>query len=221
MMLGLASAPHRKLQISGRVRRRIVGAIAYVVVATVHALLLSGWITSSDFQASKPAGQPIAVSLLAPVAPVPQPQQPADKPEPKPQPDPKQKAKAVPKPVEQSAASTMPSSAPPTTTVVADAAPELEPIVAVRFDADYLNNPSPKYPALSRRLREQGVVMVRVHVLSDGLPQTVELKSTSGSERLDQAALDAVRQWRFVPAKRGSEAIAAWVVVPISFSLGA
>jgi len=49
----------------------------------------------------------------------------------------------------------------------------------------------------------------------------VELKSTSGSERLDQAALDAVRQWRFVPAKRGSEAIAAWVVVPISFSLGA
>jgi periplasmic protein TonB len=88
-----------------------------------------------------------------------------------------------------------------------------------RFDADYLNNPAPRYPALSRRLREEGVVLVRVHVLPSGQPDVVELKRSSGSSRLDESALTTVRQWRFVPARRGSEAVAAWVVVPVAFSL--
>lgn len=90
-----------------------------------------------------------------------------------------------------------------------------------RFDADYLNNPDPRYPALSRRLREQGVVMLRVYVLPNGLPETVELKRSSGSVRLDEAALAAVRQWRFLPARSGEVAVAAWVLVPVSFSLSA
>jgi periplasmic protein TonB len=90
-----------------------------------------------------------------------------------------------------------------------------------RFDADYLNNPAPRYPALSRRLREEGVVMLRVYVLPNGLPDTVELKRSSGSARLDESALMAVRQWRFLPARSGDIAVAAWVVVPIAFSLAA
>lgn len=90
-----------------------------------------------------------------------------------------------------------------------------------RFDADYLNNPAPRYPALSRRLREEGVVMLRVYVLPSGLPETVELKRSSGSTRLDESALMAVRQWRFLPARSGDIAVAAWVVVPIAFSLAA
>jgi protein TonB len=90
-----------------------------------------------------------------------------------------------------------------------------------RFDADYLNNPAPRYPALSRRLREEGVVMLRVYVLPNGLPDTVELKRSSGSARLDESALMAVRQWRFLPARSGDVAVAAWVVVPIAFSLAA
>ena len=90
-----------------------------------------------------------------------------------------------------------------------------------RFDADYLNNPAPHYPPLSRRLHEEGVVLVRVHVAPDGSPDIVELKRSSGSERLDESALAAVRKWRFVPAKRGSETVGAWVIVPISFSLTA
>jgi protein TonB len=88
-----------------------------------------------------------------------------------------------------------------------------------RFDADYLNNPAPRYPALSRRLREEGVVMLRVYVLPSGLPDTVELKRSSGSTRLDESALVAVRQWRFLPARSGDIAVAAWVLVPIAFSL--
>ena len=90
-----------------------------------------------------------------------------------------------------------------------------------RFDADYLNNPAPSYPPLSRRMREEGIVLVRIFVTSEGLPDQIELKRSSGSVRLDEAALSVVRKWRFVPAKRGSEAVAAWVVVPIAFSLTA
>lgn len=88
-----------------------------------------------------------------------------------------------------------------------------------RFDADYLNNPAPGYPALSRRLREQGVVLLRVYVLPSGAPEQVELKQSSGSARLDESALTAVRKWKFTPAQSAGRAVAAWVVVPIAFSL--
>lgn len=88
-----------------------------------------------------------------------------------------------------------------------------------RFDADYLHNPRPVYPPMSRRMGEEGKVYLRVRVEADGSPSWVEIKTSSGSPRLDQAAENAVRRWRFVPAKRGDEAISAWVVVPISFNL--
>jgi len=88
-----------------------------------------------------------------------------------------------------------------------------------RFDADYLQNPRPAYPAASRRMGEQGKVWLRAHVLPNGNTDNVEIKQSSGSPRLDSAALEAVKRWRFVPARQGGEAVAAWVVVPISFSL--
>ena len=65
----------------------------------------------------------------------------------------------------------------------------------------------------------RGKVYLRVRVEPDGRPSQVEIKTSSGSVRLDQAAEDAVRCWRFIPAKRGDEAVSAWVVVPISFNL--
>lgn len=88
-----------------------------------------------------------------------------------------------------------------------------------RFDADYLHNPRPVYPPMSRRMGEEGKVYLRVRVEPDGRPSQVEIKTSSGSVRLNQAAEDAVRRWRFIPAKRGDEAVSAWVVVPISFNL--
>lgn len=90
-----------------------------------------------------------------------------------------------------------------------------------RFDADYLDNPPPRYPALSRRMREEGVVLVRVYVLPNGAPEVVELKRSSGSARLDESALIAVRLWKFVPAQRAGQSVGAWVVVPVAFSLTA
>jgi protein TonB len=87
------------------------------------------------------------------------------------------------------------------------------------FNAAYLDNPAPKYPSVSRRLGEQGLVLLRVQVTADGAAESVELQTGSGSNRLDQAALEAVKKWRFVPAKRGEQSVSASVVVPVRFSL--
>lgn len=88
-----------------------------------------------------------------------------------------------------------------------------------RYDAAYLNNPAPTYPAVSRRLREEGQVMLRVLVSTEGQPKNIELRTSSGSDRLDKAAIAAVSRWRFVAAQRGDQAIEAWVLVPIVFKL--
>lgn len=92
-------------------------------------------------------------------------------------------------------------------------------VVPPRFDAGYLQNPEPDYPSLSKRLGEEGKVVLRVLVNADGLPEQVEIRQSSGHPRLDQAALGTVRRWRFTPARRGAERLAAWVLVPLSFQL--
>jgi protein TonB len=86
-------------------------------------------------------------------------------------------------------------------------------------NADYLQNPKPAYPPLSRRMGEQGKVIVRVLIGADGQPQKAELKQSSGFERLDQAALTTVMKWRYVPGKRGGVAEDMWFNVPINFVL--
>ena len=100
-------------------------------------------------------------------------------------------------------------------------APEVmtEPVTPPRFDAAYLNNPAPTYPPTSRRLHEHGVVLLRVRVTPEGHPAEVLVERTSGSGRLDSAAVNAVQQWKFVPAHRGSEPAEAWVIVPLQFEL--
>lgn len=98
------------------------------------------------------------------------------------------------------------------------AAPVVEQ-VAARYDAAYLHNPAPAYPIMSRRRREQGTVQLQVWVSAEGRAIKVALLHSSGFERLDAAAVDTVRQWRFVPARRGEVAMASSVVVPIVFAL--
>ena len=87
------------------------------------------------------------------------------------------------------------------------------------FNADYLENPAPAYPALSRRSGEEGKVMLRVLVSPAGRADDVQVRTSSGSPRLDEAARTTVLRWKFVPAKRGDEAVSAWVLIPISFRL--
>ena len=98
-------------------------------------------------------------------------------------------------------------------------APSPPAVSQPRFDAGYLQNPAPAYPALSRRLGEEGKVVLRVFVEPTGRPGQIEIKTGSGSPRLDQAAQEAVWRWKFISARRGDEAIGAWVLVPIVFNL--
>lgn len=99
-------------------------------------------------------------------------------------------------------------------------AAEQEPVVEPpKFGAAYLNNPAPKYPASSRRAGEQGRVLLKVLVSEQGTPEEIELDTSSGSERLDQAAMDAVKKWSFIPAKRSNQPVSAYVLVPVKFSL--
>lgn len=92
-------------------------------------------------------------------------------------------------------------------------------LVPPKFDADYLDNPPPVYPRLSKRLNEVGNVALMVFVDAKGAPGRIDIQTSSGYERLDQAAVEAVRRWRFVPARQGDKSVAAWVLVPIYFSL--
>lgn len=87
------------------------------------------------------------------------------------------------------------------------------------FKAAYLSNPQPPYPLHSRRLREAGEVRLRVQVSASGLAEQVVIHAGSGYERLDLAARAAVREWRFVPARRDGNAVSGWVEVPIQFKL--
>jgi protein TonB len=93
------------------------------------------------------------------------------------------------------------------------------PVTPPVFAAAYLHNPAPAYPAAARRRQEEGKVMLRVYVSAAGGAEKVELQQSSGFPHLDQAAMDAVRGWRFVPARQGDTSVAAWVIVPINFIL--
>ncbi|MGQ0750253.1 MAG: energy transducer TonB [Betaproteobacteria bacterium] len=117
-------------------------------------------------------------------------------------------APAVPEPK-----SVPPSPAPPP---VVPPKPALTPPA---FNAAYLRNPAPRYPTVARRNGEQGTVTLRVLVTREGAPARVTVEQTSGSRHLDIAALEAVKTWRFVPARQGTEPVEAWVLVPIVFRL--
>lgn len=110
--------------------------------------------------------------------------------------------------------------APAAASAPAKSAPaEAAPLIQPHLNADYLDNPPPAYPRISRRLGEQGKVLLRAMINTDGTVAQLSVQKTSGFSRLDQAALETVKHWRFVPARRGSQIVPAWVVVPISFSL--
>ena len=92
-------------------------------------------------------------------------------------------------------------------------------LVEPSADADYLKNPPPAYPRASRRLGEQGTVIVRVFISTQGLPEKAEVRTSSGFARLDQAALEAVQRWRFVPGRRSGTPEAMWFNIPVRFVL--
>ncbi|HSV79612.1 MAG TPA: energy transducer TonB [Ramlibacter sp.] len=113
-----------------------------------------------------------------------------------------------------------PAPAPITAPVAVAPAPPAPPKVELpSSDAEYLQNPRPPYPPMSKRLGEKGRVLVGVLIGTDGRAQQAELRKSSGYDRLDQAALETVRKWRYVPGKRNGVPEAMWFNVPIDFVL--
>jgi periplasmic protein TonB len=180
----------------------------------------------------------VPVSVLAEIVspPPPQPEPPRPKP---PEPIVKQAHPVRPAlpPAPQPAARLDPAPSPNAPTGVAEPQPAAPPIAAPvaaapapapaapprielpSSDADYLHNPKPAYPAMSKRMGEQGKVLVRVLIGADGSLLEAAIAQSSGYERLDNAALAAVRQWRFVPGKRNGVAVPMSHQVPVNFIL--
>lgn len=87
------------------------------------------------------------------------------------------------------------------------------------FRANYAHNPKPEYPSIAKSRGWQGKVMLRVQVSAEGLSDAVAVETSSGHEILDEAAIEAVKKWKFIPAKRGETPVASSVIVPIIFTL--
>ncbi|MCK9985347.1 MAG: periplasmic protein TonB [Azoarcus sp.] len=214
--------------------------LLFVLVVLAHA---AGLATLAQLarQPAAVAETPISVALIELPVPLPSvappPPRPVVEPPPKPAPRPQTRApkpapqvteaptairsetpppQATPEPVRETFAPAPPAPPAPAARPVPEAPPA---VIAARFDAAYLNNPAPAYPPLSRRMREEGKVMLRVQVTAEGLPAQVDLAESSGYARLDTAAREAVQRWRFVPAKQGGQPVAAAVIVPIVFKL--
>lgn len=111
-------------------------------------------------------------------------------------------------------------SATPSATTPVPGSDRDEPMVEARHDVASLNNPKPPYPLGARRRGLEGRVLIAARVAADGRCAEARVRRSSGHELLDDSARDAVRRWRFVPARRGETAVDSWVEVPIVFRLG-
>lgn len=83
----------------------------------------------------------------------------------------------------------------------------------------YLEPPAPEYPRLSKRNAESGRVMVRVYIDPSGLPRNVQVSTSSGHPRLDDAAAASVQKARFKPYTENGQPVGAWTTIPINFEL--
>ena len=167
------------------------------------------------------------VDVPVPPSPAVQPRPVAKRPAPQPAPQPLAIADPTPAPNAPTGVLTPQPPAPPMGAPVAvtPAAPSAPPAPArvelPSTDADYLNNPKPAYPPLSKRMGEQGKVVVRVLIGADGLPpEGRNTQAPAAIERLDQAALATVMKWRYVPGKRAGVAGGHVVQRPDQFCAG-
>lgn len=103
---------------------------------------------------------------------------------------------------------------------VATAAPaEDRSVPKLVSSVEYVREPSPRYPPQSRRLREQGLVVLRVVIDERGAASSIEIETSSGHARLDDAAREAVLRAAFRPYVEDGEPRRALVLIPIEFAL--
>ena len=194
------------------------GAVAAIAL---HAALAAALLSYEPARTAMLATAPLMVNLIVPSRPEAKPPVELPKPKPvvKPRPTPPEPLPLIAAPLEAPSPSPILVAPPPPPEPAPIAATPPAAITAPIFAADYLDNPPPSYPVLSRRAGEQGRVVLRVLIDPGGRADDVEIRSSSGHARLDESARETVRRWRFIPAKRGDEPVPAWVLIPISFRL--
>jgi protein TonB len=224
-------------------------AASFVAAALVHALLLFGirLETPARPPAMNEETAPMDVSLVEappepePAAASPTPAEPAPTPEPLPTPDMSTPPpEATPEPEMTPEPETIPESTP--------APPRPKPVIRreeqthskpktphsaagsaatlagaatgqVSSRPGYLSNPRPDYPEEAQRQHQEGVVLLNVEVGADGRASEVTVRQSSGFPLLDEAALEAVRRWRFEPARSGGLPVSSEAHVPVRFIL--
>jgi protein TonB len=77
----------------------------------------------------------------------------------------------------------------------------------------------PRYPESARRQGFEGTTLLKIHVSDTGRVEDVLIERSAGHQDLDLAAMEAVKQWRFEPARRGKQSVAVWVMLPVRFAL--
>lgn len=198
--------------------------LGIALVLAVHALAI-WWLMAQRLLPMPDEAVTLMVNFIAPPAP----QQAAPKPAPKP-PEPRPLPKEPPRQLVAQAPVLSPAEP------VAPPAPEL-PVVAPAPAAPAMPLPAgpvalggelsvvcperraPAYPPMSRRLGESGKVVLRVTLNAQGLVARATVSQSSGFNRLDEAALAAVREWRCTPAQRNGQAVEATALQPFNFVL--
>jgi len=228
----------------GEERPRDMLILLTILVALLHLwLLISMMKTEEKITEAKPLVMEVSMIAISAPKPVQAPPKPAPPPPPpktpkkvKPKPKPVKKPKPVVQkapdfapfkrfePLEQpqqttnsSSASTTSSSSSSSST--ASQATNTLPFTEANFRANYAHNPKPRYPSIAKSRGWQGKVLLRVKVSAKGLSDAVTVHKSSGHEILDESAIEAVKNWRFIPAKRGDTPVASSVIVPIVFTL--
>jgi protein TonB len=220
------SAAIRQLRAAGA---RNKGGLAALVglTALVHVGAIVALHRPATIEPVQPTVQPLAIEIAPPPPPPPPPEPP--KPQPRVVRTPVKAAPPLPVVSPQAVDNGPPTAdtvqvatapAPAPAPVVAAPPPPLpEPVTEARGFVGYRNNPAPDYPALAQDRGMQGRVILKVHVLASGKADNVTVDKSTGFKILDDAAVKAVLQWTFDPARRGQTAIDGWVTVPLNFKL--
>lgn len=227
--------PHRLDGEGGELPPAARAAAAGAIVA---AHLAAGWalLQLEPVRQAIGAAVPLFVEIIEPAPvpppPVPVPPPPAPKPRvmPKtPPPPPVVAAPPAPAPAPFEVPPPPPEPAPPAppmeaappmpAPVPAPPPPPAAPKTVSASQVQYLTPPSLSYPLQSKRLRESGQVTLRVLIEPNGRPSRIEVHSSSGFRRLDDAAIAAMRAARFKPYMENGQALAVWVQTPIRFDL--
>lgn len=128
-------------------------------------------------------------------------------------------------PIPSQQAITAPSAAPPSPEPPAVTVPSAPRAAAAPAQpktvsgVEYIQPPQPEYPPISKRMGEEGKVLLRVLVNEKGRAERVDVHKSSGSARLDEAARRAAARALFKPHLEDGKAVAVYALVPINFSI--